>query len=270
MGNVLKFCRQSPIELDLKTLLQQVSIVTPDDIRPAAEFLNMFCHSIGIRTGLCANIASTRPMRDADGNDLNKSVFGWADEFNSWVQIKDLALYCPIPRACRYESEPFWCDSDGFHGHSSTGFLELIDLSNYIASVRKTYFSTIIVPVHLPFGQVSANSFDVVEPTRERTIKIFEEYGYILGALTRRIISDYVSLEWRKKHIMPNCALSRREAECIKWAAAGKTDDEIAEILQLSRSTVRYHINHASVKLDAVNRTQTVYKATQLGYVSPL
>ena len=35
-----------------------------------------------------------------------------------------------------------------------------------------------------------------------------------------------------------------------------------------SRATVRFHIHNASIKLDAVNRSQTVFKAAQLGYIS--
>ena len=34
-----------------------------------------------------------------------------------------------------------------------------------------------------------------------------------------------------------------------------------------SRATVRFHIHNAATKLDAVNRSQTVFKAAQLGYI---
>jgi len=39
-------------------------------------------------------------------------------------------------------------------------------------------------------------------------------------------------------------------------------------IMSRSRATVRFHIHNASVKLDAVNRSQTVFKAAHLGYIS--
>ena len=51
-------------------------------------------------------------------------------------------------------------------------------------------------------------------------------------------------------------------------AAIGKTDLEISMIIGRSRATVRFHIHNASIKLDAVNRSQTVFKAAQLGYIS--
>ena len=50
-------------------------------------------------------------------------------------------------------------------------------------------------------------------------------------------------------------------------AAIGKTDKEISLILALSHATVRYHIQRAGEKLNAVNRSQAVFKAGQLGYL---
>ena len=56
--------------------------------------------------------------------------------------------------------------------------------------------------------------------------------------------------------------------ECLRWAAIGKTDLEISMIMSRSRATVRFHIHNAATKLNAVNRSQTVFKASQLGYIS--
>ena len=62
-------------------------------------------------------------------------------------------------------------------------------------------------------------------------------------------------------------SLTKREVECLRWAAAGKMNEEIGIILGLQRTTVRFHIRSASVKLDAVNRDQTMFKAAQLGFL---
>jgi len=53
----------------------------------------------------------------------------------------------------------------------------------------------------------------------------------------------------------------------VSWAALGKTDREIALILSRSCATVRFHLQNAAQKLNAVNRSQTVFKASQLGYL---
>ena len=70
------------------------------------------------------------------------------------------------------------------------------------------------------------------------------------------------------QRLPPGSRLSKREVECLRWAAIGKTDLEISMIMSRSRATVRFHIHNASTKLDAVNRSQTVFKAAQLGYIS--
>lgn len=56
-------------------------------------------------------------------------------------------------------------------------------------------------------------------------------------------------------------ALSSRERECLRWAAAGKTTDEVALILGLSRETVRIYFKRAMRKLGASTRTQAVARA---------
>ena len=56
----------------------------------------------------------------------------------------------------------------------------------------------------------------------------------------------------------------------MRWAAAGKTNDEIAMIVDLKRTTIRFHIRSAAQKLDAVNRDQALFKAAQLGFLGTL
>jgi len=57
---------------------------------------------------------------------------------------------------------------------------------------------------------------------------------------------------------MPVSALTPRELECIRWVADGKTDWEIGQILSISQSTVRFHLDRARSKLDAKTRAQAV------------
>lgn len=56
----------------------------------------------------------------------------------------------------------------------------------------------------------------------------------------------------------PLPALSERELECMRWVASGKSDWEIGMILKISSSTVRFHVDRARRKLNAVTRPQAV------------
>lgn len=58
--------------------------------------------------------------------------------------------------------------------------------------------------------------------------------------------------------------LSPREVECLRWAAAGKTDTEIGVILSISARTTRFHIENAKKKLGVATRIQAVAEALRL------
>jgi DNA-binding CsgD family transcriptional regulator len=94
-------------------------------------------------------------------------------------------------------------------------------------------------------------------------------HGAELGLLASTFISSYVRVTARVD-IGEAFSLTRREAECLRWAAVGKTDAEIAEIISRTHGTVRYHLQKSGTKLRAVTRTQAVFKAAQLGYLGQL
>jgi DNA-binding CsgD family transcriptional regulator len=81
---------------------------------------------------------------------------------------------------------------------------------------------------------------------------------------------SYAVATQRRNALTTGIMLSKREVECLRWAAAGKTNDEIATILGLKRTTIRFHTGRAAAKLDAVNRDQALYRAAQLGFLSTL
>ncbi|WP_417320725.1 helix-turn-helix transcriptional regulator [Emcibacter sp.] len=55
--------------------------------------------------------------------------------------------------------------------------------------------------------------------------------------------------------------LTIREKECLYWAASGKSDTDIADILDISRHTVHFHIENAKRKFNLSTRIQTVVRA---------
>jgi DNA-binding CsgD family transcriptional regulator len=128
--------------------------------------------------------------------------------------------------------------------------------------------AAIAIPVHLPFGQIGAVSFNPFDRSKFDLSAEFEAYSDELGLYARTFIGTYVHVTGMTQALPPQSRLSKREVECLRWAAIGKTDLEISMIMSRSRATVRFHIHNASIKLNAVNRSQTVFKASQLGYIS--
>jgi DNA-binding CsgD family transcriptional regulator len=62
--------------------------------------------------------------------------------------------------------------------------------------------------------------------------------------------------------------LSGREREVVELSAGGKTAGEIAGILNISQRTVHAHLQNASDKLRALNKTHTVVEALRYGQIS--
>jgi LuxR family quorum sensing-dependent transcriptional regulator len=61
--------------------------------------------------------------------------------------------------------------------------------------------------------------------------------------------------------------LSERERRVLELTAIGKTANEIAELLDISQRTVHAHLQNASEKLNASNKTHTVVEALRYGQI---
>ena len=246
--------------------IDAVRVTSPESIRSAAEALHRIAMECGMRAAPAHDIADKRTPVDADGNILAKDVFGWADDERVWWRNSRIALDSPLTTACRFESQPFWANAEGFKTREPNAYLRSIDVTNF--EQRAMTRAAIGVPVHLPFGQIGAVSFNPVDKNKTDLSEEFAKYGDAFGLYARTFIATYVQTMGATQALPPESRLSKREVECLRWAAIGKTDLEISMIMSRSRATVRFHIHNAATKLNAVNRSQTVFKAAQLGYIS--
>lgn len=78
--------------------------------------------------------------------------------------------------------------------------------------------------------------------------------------------------EARRLHGFPQGAnsiplLSPRKLECLRFAAMGKTDSEIAIILGIKETTVRTYMLMLRQEFDVVSRTQLAVEALRLGLI---
>jgi len=244
----------------------EVAIASRDDIRRAAEAFRDAVGRMGaFRIVMSDNIASRRPMATPDGAVLAASVFGFEKPEERWWSNGQLALQSPLARACRYESEPFWANAQGFRTRHRNPYLEKIDLRNF--EQRALVSAAIVVPVHLPFGQIGMAAFGAYDPEHADLSAAFDDHADALMLLTQRFVTSYAKVTRKRQWLPADCQLTKREIECLRWAAVGKTDKEIAAIIDRSHATIRFHIQNASEKLNAVNRSQTIFKAAQLGYL---
>jgi DNA-binding NarL/FixJ family response regulator len=88
-------------------------------------------------------------------------------------------------------------------------------------------------------------------------------------AVTRRLISEFVS---RPADVLPSASLgllTNREREVVALVAHGLSNDEIAERMVLSPMTAKTHVSRSMTKLGARDRAQLVVFAYQSGLVAP-
>jgi DNA-binding response OmpR family regulator len=89
----------------------------------------------------------------------------------------------------------------------------------------------------------------------------FDVLATIIEARLARVARENV---WPK-----SIELSPREVTVLTWSARGKTSDEIATILNLSKRTVDFHMDNARAKLGVATRTQAVVKAVTGRLIEP-
>jgi DNA-binding NarL/FixJ family response regulator len=87
----------------------------------------------------------------------------------------------------------------------------------------------------------------------------------VLDAIIHARLARVARLEiWPKQF-----ELNDREIETLTWAARGKTSAEIAQILNLTKRTVDFHIDNARVKLGAATRVEAAIKAATVRLIEP-
>jgi DNA-binding NarL/FixJ family response regulator len=66
----------------------------------------------------------------------------------------------------------------------------------------------------------------------------------------------------------PQLALTSRELDVLRLVAAGRSNDEIARELFVSRATVKTHLAHLYDKLGVTSRTRAVAVARERGVLA--
>lgn len=251
------------------TELQSVTCTRREEIGAAALALRRAVEGrLGDwRVAPCATLTSQRPMEDHEGRPLARDYFGWAESGpDAWWRKPRLALESPLPEACRYESEPMWCNAAGFHSLLENPLLAQIDMSDFPR--RSWCRAAIVIPVHMPFGRIGAAGLVPCDTGLTDLSQPFATFAAELAQLCRQFIVSHTRVTGDLSRLPVGVSLSPREVECLRWAAVGKTDLEISMIISRSRATIRFHIHNAVTKLNAVSRSQAVFKAAQLGYIN--
>lgn len=210
-----------------------------------------------------ADLASTRPVMDAEGRPVPMH-FSFTPAENDYWRQHDLALRNSVVALVRHLSEPFYFN-DGEVGSWRPMNLDP-GLAKKLRETGSSVRRSIIAPVRLPRSIIGA----VVWATDREEVDVkavFEQHSPRLQAEAIRFIAACNETASASEPLAA-ISLTRREIQCLKLIAAGKSDGEIAQIMALSIPTIRFHLRNAGTKLGRNGRLRIVQRAASLGFVS--
>lgn len=210
-----------------------------------------------------SDLADPNPMSDEHGVPYASSIFEWINPAREYWRDRKLALNEPFLNACRLVAEPIYFSD----GRLSLGRQSQLLASVEYPQVHETMLSieAIIIPVHMPRSLLGAVVWCSRQPVGVE--QIFRENAARMQTLAIQLVAAHNEARGRPRNAQVPQRLTRREAQCLRWAAAGKTDSEIGIILDLSISTVRFHLRNAASKLGATGRGQSIQIAAGLGFI---
>lgn len=120
------------------------------------------------------------------------------------------------------------------------------------------------VPIHGPRGEVIgvglASMGQAKPPADKNTL-------CALKLITEQFHIAYCSLASSEFCLPRKPHLTKREIEILQWLACGKTANEIASILDCTKSNIKFHVQNLYAKLDVNTKIHAVTKAIRMGLI---
>lgn len=192
--------------------------------------------------------------RDFDGQ-IRVGEFGYPEEWRKTYLRERLYLSDPLARRAVHFTRPhFWSETSSLPELTP-------DERRYISLVsRENLGEGIGVPVFGPAGRNGYAALGFGTPERPPGDEVLE-----LQAACQMGHLAYCRLLLRA--LPREINLSAREKEILRWVARGRTNTQIAEVLQLSRNTVETYIRRCFEKLDVNDRVSAALRGMALGMV---
>jgi len=118
----------------------------------------------------------------------------------------------------------------------------------------------VTIPFHGPLGRVATLSISTSGTEADIPKDPVKVY-----ALSAQFHAMFDALASSNEIMPPPPRLSAREYECLSWAAQGKSNRDIAQIIGVSDPTVQFHMSNVMKKLKVSSRVSAVFEASRLG-----
>lgn len=206
----------------------------------------------------------SRPGFDAAMDSFMRRQ-GWPDEVMTLWWNRNVMLKSPLYIRCRFKMAPF-LTVVASETADIGGDAQKIEAAMIEMGLRMM----LTVPVHLPRGQVSMITW-AGDKSPEKAADILTRHKTEFLAAAHYFTQAYRNEAGLGGISEENLSsLTPREWECLRLTAQGYREAELAELINLSTTTVRFHLNNVMRKLGATTRTQAVAIAAQLGLLGPI
>ena len=191
---------------------------------------------------------------------------GWPQELLDFWQSRHAALKMPLYIRCRFENLPFVASPDDKrHRDTTTVSREQTRITTVIKGMGVTSFA--VVPLHMAKGQVA---MVVWAGMRDKS-----EVGELVSGLEGDLLAIghhfmRVATHSLQSAVDERSRLTPREWDCARTLAQGYREAEIANIIGISKLTVRFHLDNVVEKFGCKTRAQAIALLAQLGLLGPI
>ncbi|GJD76383.1 helix-turn-helix transcriptional regulator [Methylobacterium goesingense] len=207
--------------------------------------------------GIAHVMAGTVPQRGTPTRQQRSHVLlnTFPSEWGQRYLARGYAFHDPTVRQLGFSTMPFaWSDL----GPRVAGDAAALKVMNEAGEFALR--DGITVPLMTLDGDVAGFSLSgerlALDPADRPMLHLMATYafGHLLRLRGRNAAVEAVKL-------------APREREALQWAAEGKTDWEIGEVMGISTHGVDFHLRSARTKLGTTNRTQAVAVALRRGLI---
>jgi LuxR family transcriptional regulator, quorum-sensing system regulator CciR len=193
-----------------------------------------------------------------------------------WKNISIALHNCPAEWIEFYASRKLYKNDPILHASTLTslGFHwdelpQLIDMTPKRLEILELYAEAgvgtgVTIPAHVPGEPTGSCTFATAKDQKFPTHNMLN--AQLLGAFAFQSARRIAGLMASSGHV--GRPLTPRQRDCLLWAMRGKSDWEIAQILNLSTATVTQHIDMARERYGVVKRLQLAVRAIYLGDIS--
>lgn len=220
----------------VETFVRDVRFLETEDALSAA--LADISHDLGLRYFALTHHVDVRQSSAAIR--LHNYPQGWAEYFDAQA----LGAIDPVHRASNVTSVGFsWADLPTMIALTEKD-RQVLDLAR-----REGIGDGFTVPAHVPGEAHGSCSFACApgEPISAATSSLLQLVGAFAFEAARRMR--------RSDFSQGPVKLTDRQRDCVMWAARGKSDWEIGQVLGVSEATVGEHLRHAYERYGVGKRT---------------